>query len=134
MKTSLLFVGIMAAACAQAAAQDQPAPPPPPPEAAAPPHAAGGGPHGRGPHDRGPRGWHQAGKGFELDFGRGAGLKVDCGDEPIKACIDAAKVLIDKFPAYDPEAAMAGRRGGDDRGRGRNRSDDRDSDDDGDDG
>lgn len=40
-------------------------------------------------------------KGFDLRIGHGQRLKVNCGDEPIKACIDAAAPLIDIMSGDD---------------------------------
>lgn len=39
----------------------------------------------------------RSGKGFVLSLGDGMRLKVDCGDEPLKSCIDAARPLLDEF-------------------------------------
>ncbi|WP_188410838.1 hypothetical protein [Agaricicola taiwanensis] len=54
--------------------------------------------HGRGDrdmdHDRDDR---ESGKGFALRLGPGIGLRIRCGDEPVKACVDAAVPLIDRM-------------------------------------
>lgn len=46
-------------------------------------------------------GWHHMrhheGKGFTLRLGRGNRLNVECGDESLKSCIDAARPLIDRL-------------------------------------
>ncbi|WP_156417922.1 hypothetical protein [Aureimonas sp. AU4] len=62
-------------------------PPPPPP--------------GEGPRDvdhRGPPPPPPMGKGIELRLGRDAGIRINCGDEPMEACIAAAKPLTDRIP------------------------------------
>lgn len=95
---------------AQAQGGDQAAPPPPGPK----PDEHRGWRHGK--HDgppgmrHGPRRWgHEGpgmrGKGFELSLGWGRELQVNCGDEPIKACIDASAPLIDSLSS----APMPGR-------------------------
>jgi hypothetical protein len=43
-------------------------------------------------HDR-----NDARKGFVLSLGDGMRLRVDCGDEPLKGCIDAARPLLDQL-------------------------------------
>ncbi|MBL8582327.1 MAG: hypothetical protein JNL61_08890 [Rhizobiaceae bacterium] len=99
---TLLAAGVALAFVTQAMAQQAETPPPPPPpaeDAAMPPP-----PPGKGPGDRPWRrgGPEQAGKGFRLEFGRGVGLRVDCGDEPIRTCVEAVQPLIAKFPNFDP--------------------------------
>ncbi len=38
------------------------------------------------------------GKGVEIRLGRDAGIRVTCGDEPMAACLAAAKPLTDRIP------------------------------------
>ena len=40
-------------------------------------------------------------KGFDLRVGHGQRLRVNCGDEPIQACIDAAAPLIEIISGDD---------------------------------
>lgn len=49
----------------------------------------GGGDHGRGGI------WKHEGAGFEMRMGRRAGLRVNCGDADITACVAASQALID---------------------------------------
>lgn len=53
------------------------------------------------------RGHAMRGKGFELSLGRHHELQVLCGDEPIKACIDASAPLIEALSGGStPQPAM----------------------------
>jgi hypothetical protein len=36
------------------------------------------------------------GAGFSLMLGRGVSIRVNCGNDPIKTCVDAARPLLDK--------------------------------------
>jgi hypothetical protein len=87
-------------------------PPPPPPDQQMNPQQDGpdgqggsmGGWFKHGRHHGGHRGEMGAmmgmmgnGKGFNLVAGPGHVLHVNCGDEPIKACIESAQPLIDAF-------------------------------------
>jgi hypothetical protein len=47
-------------------------------------------------------------KGFELRMGPGQSLKVNCGDEPIKACINAAKPLLNRLEGKASGASSSG--------------------------
>jgi hypothetical protein len=49
----------------------------------------------------GPGGMMQA-KGFGLMLGNGQGLRITCGDEPIKQCIESAQPLIDALNKANP--------------------------------
>lgn len=68
-----------------APAQDMTPPPAPPP----------GGPGHHGPKPEG--------AGFDIRMGDDLGLKVDCGEEPLVACIEAAQPLIDRFGAANSQ-------------------------------
>jgi hypothetical protein len=46
-------------------------------------------------------------KGFDLRLDRGRGLRVNCGDEPLKACLDAAMPLLDRLGDNPPPPAGA---------------------------
>lgn len=89
---SILAASIIAAACVPAFAQDNPPPPPKPGVEHAPPPGRGDGPPPPPPRPN-------DNAGFDVRLGRGAGLRVDCGKDPIKACVDAAMPLIDKAAA-----------------------------------
>jgi hypothetical protein len=51
------------------------------------------GPDGR--MGMGPQGGMMLGKGFHIALGNGQRLDINCGDEPMKQCIDSAQPLID---------------------------------------
>lgn len=108
LKTSLVAFGIVLAsggvALAQPASSDA-GPPKPPPKPA--------GHHHRPPPPGGPVALH--GKGFDLQLGHGRGLRVQCGDEPLKGCVQAAQPLIhalSKSMAHRPGGMMSGMHGG----------------------
>ena len=42
------------------------------------------------------------GKGFHLRMGPGMGLRVNCGDEPMQACLDAVMPLVDRLGTAGP--------------------------------
>jgi hypothetical protein len=50
----------------------------------------------------GPRGEMMMGKGFGLMLGNGQGLRINCGDEPMKQCIEASQPLIDALNKANP--------------------------------
>lgn len=50
---------------------------------------------GNGPDGRGMGGPMMMGKGFGLMLANGQGLRINCGDEPMKQCIEAAQPLIE---------------------------------------
>lgn len=54
-----------------------------------------------GPDGPGRLGLQRDGKGFGLMVGRGHGLHVNCGEEPMKDCIAAAQPLIDALGKLD---------------------------------
>ncbi|AWN16712.1 hypothetical protein [Salinisphaera sp. LB1] len=88
LRTSLAAIGIVLAsgglALAQPSSPDA-GPPRPPPKPAGhhhPPPPPPGGPAAL------------QGKGFDLQLGHGRRLRVQCGDEPLKGCIQAAQPLI----------------------------------------
>ncbi len=111
-------------------AQAQTAPPPPPAGAPPPPAADGAPPpgmdapmpgesyedsdmmgpgHGKGMM-RGKMG--RAGPppppvGYDFRMGKGLGLRVTCGNEPIAKCVEATKPLIDKLGAMMPSGPDA---------------------------
>lgn len=94
------------------AATDADAPPPPPAMAKGPrapgdmpPPPPGAGPDPRGPHAPPPPPPPPLVKGVELRMGPDMGLRIECGDEPIDACLAAAKPLIDKVPNLTPPPA-----------------------------
>lgn len=102
-------VGLTSFAAAQAA--PSPAAPPAPIDAAAPPPPAGDMPPApgnmppppprKGPHPgdhRGPPPPPPLSKGVEIRMGRDTGIRIECGDEPMAACLAAAKPLTDKIP------------------------------------
>ena len=62
-------------------------------------HGQHGGPDMGGPG--GPRG-PMMGKGFGLMLGNGQGLHVNCGNEPMKQCIEAAQPLIEALNKANP--------------------------------
>ncbi len=41
-------------------------------------------------------------KGFELNYGRGVSLKVNCGDEAMALCLEALGPVLEKMPAFNP--------------------------------
>ncbi|RJS93069.1 hypothetical protein [Salinisphaera sp. Q1T1-3] len=49
------------------------------------------------------------GKGFVLDMGHGHRLQVQCGDEPMKGCLDAVRPLIARL-GPPPAGAKPGQR------------------------
>lgn len=121
-----LAVGLSSFAAAQATST--PGAPPPPAAAAAampgpggdarpmpgdmpPPPPPGGGPR-PGDHRGPPPPPPPMGKGVEIRLGRDAGIRINCGDETMQACIAAAKPLTDriadlKLPAA-PQAPVTG--------------------------
>jgi opacity protein-like surface antigen len=42
------------------------------------------------------------GKGFALMLGNGQGLRINCGDEPMKQCIESSQPLIDALNKANP--------------------------------
>ncbi len=106
-----LAVGLTSFASAQTAPKPN-APPPPPLAAAAMPGPGGDArpapgdmppppPPGEAPRPgdhRGPPPPPPMGKGVEIRLGRDAGIRVTCGDEPMAACLAAAKPLTDRIP------------------------------------
>jgi opacity protein-like surface antigen len=50
----------------------------------------------------GPHGGMMMGKGFALMLGNGQGLRINCGDEPMKQCIESAQPLIDALNKANP--------------------------------
>lgn len=64
-------------------------------------HHGGNGPEGRD------MGGPMMGKGFGLMLANGQGLRINCGDEPMKQCIDAAQPLIDALNKANPTAVIA---------------------------
>ena len=76
-------------------------------------HGRHHGQKGHGMQNRGGRGgpgMQIDGKGFGLMVGPGHGLRINCGDEPMKDCIAAAQPLIDALGKLDfksPAAAVA---------------------------
>ena len=98
------------------ASNDTPPPPPPQDQQADGPDSQGGGwfsgrrhgrHHGKMDHgkqngrDGGGPGMHLNGKGFGIMVGPGHGLRINCGDEPMKDCIAAAQPLIDALGKLD---------------------------------
>jgi opacity protein-like surface antigen len=51
---------------------------------------------------RGPHGGMMMGKGFALMLGNGQGLRINCGDEPLKQCIESAQPVIDALNKANP--------------------------------
>lgn len=115
MKQALLATAFAVGLTAVAAAQAAPSPvaPPAPMDAAAPPPPAGDlppapgdmppPPPGRGPHPGDHRGPPPPPpppmtKGVEIRMGRDTGIRIECGDEPMAACLAAARPLTDKIP------------------------------------
>ncbi|MBB3952706.1 hypothetical protein [Aureimonas jatrophae] len=116
LKSALLASALAVGLTSFASAQATPAPNAPPPQAAAaaaampgpggdarpmpgdrpPPPPPGEGPR-PGDH-RGPPPPPPMGKGVEIRLGRDAGIRINCGDEPMDACIAAAKPLTDRIP------------------------------------
>lgn len=97
-RTSVVAFGIVLASGGLALAQQSSSdsgPPNPPPKPA--------GHHHRPPPPGGPAALQD--KGFDLQLGRGQGLRVQCGDEPLKSCIQAAQPLIHQL-------AQSSKRGG----------------------
>ncbi|WP_061933119.1 hypothetical protein [Aureimonas sp. AU22] len=113
IKTALLATAFAVGLTSFAAAQSAPSPNTPPPPAASampgpdgdarplpgdrpPPPPPG---EGRRPGDhRGPPPPPPMGKGVEIKLGRDAGIRINCGDEPMEACLAAAKPLTDRIP------------------------------------
>ena len=56
---------------------------------------------------RGPHGGMMMGKGFALMLGNGQGLRINCGDEPMKQCIESTQPLIDALNKANPGQAPA---------------------------
>jgi len=114
IKQALLATAFAVGLTSFAAAQAAPSPaaaPPAPVDVAAPPPPAGDmppapgdmplPPPGRGPHPgdhRGPPSPPPLSKGVEIRMGRDTGIRIECGDEPMAACLAAAKPLTDKIP------------------------------------
>ena len=61
-----------------------------------------GGRHHGGKGMGGPHGAMMMGKGFALMLGNGQGLRINCGDEPMKKCIESAQPLIDALNKANP--------------------------------
>jgi hypothetical protein len=53
----------------------------------------------------GPHGSMMMGKGFALMLGNGQGLRINCGDEPMKQCIESSQPLIDALNKANPGQA-----------------------------
>lgn len=76
-------------------------------------HGMGG--HGMGGHGRGHDGrgrhdggiWKSESAGFEIRAGHHGGLRVNCGETDIAACIAAAQPLIDEMGPAEPASAPA---------------------------
>ncbi|WP_139224589.1 hypothetical protein [Aureimonas phyllosphaerae] len=114
IKSALLATAFAVGLTSFAAAQSAPSPdaPPPQPAAAAMPGPDGNArpapadlppppPPGEAPRPgdhRGPPPPPPMGKGVEIRLGRDAGIRINCGDEPMDACIAAAKPLTDRIP------------------------------------
>ena len=106
MLAAAFAVGLTSLAAAQAAPSPD-APPAPADQAPLPPGGDMPSPHGdmpppppgRGPH---PEGYRRPPppmtKGIEIRMGKDAGFTIECGDEPMAACLTAAKPLTDKIP------------------------------------
>ena len=58
--------------------------------------------HHGGRHHGGRGGEMMRGKGFALMLGNGQGLRINCGDEPMKQCIESAQPLIDALNKANP--------------------------------
>jgi opacity protein-like surface antigen len=61
-----------------------------------------GGRHHGGRGMGGPGGRMMMAKGFGLMLGNGQGLRINCGDEPMKQCIEASQPLIDALNKANP--------------------------------
>ena len=61
-----------------------------------------GGRHHGGKGMGGPHGAMMMGKGFALMLGNGQGLRINCGNEPMKQCIESAQPLIDALNKANP--------------------------------
>lgn len=109
LKASLVVFGIVLASGGLALAQQSSpdaGPPKPPPKPA-------GHHHHRPPPPGGPASLQ--GKGFDLRLGHGRGLRVQCGDEPLKNCVQAVQPLIRalaKSGHHRPGRSMHEMRGG----------------------
>ena len=66
-----------------------------------------GGRHHGGRGMGGPGGGMMMGKGFGLMLGNSQGLRINCGDEPMKQCIEASQPLIDALNKANPGQAPA---------------------------
>ncbi|WP_062118535.1 hypothetical protein [Aureimonas sp. AU40] len=129
MKQALLATALAVGLTSFASAQTAPPPPPAAPPApmaapgAAPPPAdmrpAPGDlapppppPPGQGPqgHRRGPPPPPPLAKGVDIRMGRDAGVRIECGDEPMDRCLAAAKPLTDRLanPPAPPAPPMPG--------------------------
>ncbi|MES1955659.1 hypothetical protein [Salinisphaera hydrothermalis] len=108
LKTSLVAFGLVLASGGVALAQ-------PSSSDAGPTHMPpkpAGHHHHRPPPPGGPAALQ--GKGFDLQLGHGRGLRVQCGDEPLKGCIQAAQPLVhmlSKSMSHRPGGIMKGPRG-----------------------
>ena len=112
MKQALLATAFAVGLTSFASAQDARAPAPPPAPMGATAPAPGGDmppapgdmpppPPGAGPRPgehRGPPPPPPMGKGVEIRMGRDAGIRINCGDEAMEACLAAASPLTDKIP------------------------------------
>ena len=111
LKPTLVAAALAIGLTSYASAQSAPAPlapagvaapapgadrPPAPGDVPPPPPGPGMGPR-PGDH-RGPPPPPPIGKGVEIRMGRDAGIRIECGDEPMQACLAAAKPLTDKIP------------------------------------
>lgn len=63
--------------------------------------------HGPGKHRPMPPPPGLQGKGFVLEMGHGKSLRVQCGNEPLKGCMDAVRPLIAQL-GHGPAGAQAG--------------------------
>ena len=94
------------------APMDQAAPPPPPGGEMAPmPGDMPPPPPGKGPRPdgrRGPPAPPPMMKGIDIRMGRDTGIRIECGDEALRACLEAAKPILDKLPNLTmPPAPLA---------------------------
>lgn len=101
MKTILLIAGVVAALGTSAFAQDAS---PPEPGVRTGNEVAPTSSHNPDMREKRRHFHRHAGKSFRLNYGMGVGLHVQCGDEALRECIEASKILLDKLPAYDPSA------------------------------
>jgi hypothetical protein len=107
MKRIILGACAIVVLAGLAVAQTTESNPPPPPPGEQMDNPDGPGPGWRHHKRHGGMDMMMKGKGFGIMVGKGHGLHVNCGQEPMKDCIAAAQPLIDAFNKAEATAPKA---------------------------